>query len=114
MVSQASALGRNGVFDWLLQRATALVTLSYVLFLIFFLLTHTPLSYQDWHALFACRAMRVFTVLTALSIAIHAWIGLWAVLMDYVKCVCLRLFLQVSIALVLLAEFIWLIDLLWS
>jgi succinate dehydrogenase / fumarate reductase, membrane anchor subunit len=114
MVNQVSALGRNGVFDWLMQRASALIVLSYVMFLVFFLVTHSPLAYHDWQLLFTHRAMRVFTVLVALAIAIHAWIGLWGVLMDYVKCSMLRLFIKLAVVVMLLVELIWLIDILWG
>lgn len=114
MVNQLSALGRSGVFDWFCQRLSALIVLSYVLFVTFFVLMHSPLTYDNWSQLFGYRGMRVFTVLVALAIVVHAWVGLWAILMDYVKCSLLRLFLKSVIVVSLGVELIWLIDLLWG
>jgi len=37
---------------------------------------------------------KIFTILTLISILVHAWIGLWQVLTDYVKSIALRLSLQ--------------------
>ena len=113
MVVKVTALGRNGVSDWLIQRFSAVVVLSYILFIIGFMALHSPLQFSAWQHLFQLRAVRVFTILVALSVAAHAWIGIWAVLMDYVKCSVLRLFIQVAVILTLLAELIWLIDILW-
>ena len=36
---------------------------------------------------------QVFTTLTLIAILAHAWVGLWQVLTDYVKCLSLRLLL---------------------
>lgn len=107
------ALGRTGVMDWVSQRATALIMLVYLAFMVYFFCTHHPLSYAAWHALFAMTFMRVFTILTAFCVALHAWIGVWSILMDYVSCGVLRVILKVLVLLALAFEFIWLIDCLW-
>ena len=40
-------------------------------------------SGEEWKALFEQTWMRIFSLLAILSLAAHAWIGMWAVLTDY-------------------------------
>ena len=47
------------------------------------------------------RDPKVFTLLTLLCVLIHAWIGLWQVLTDYIKPVGLRGALQFALVVVL-------------
>lgn len=64
MVSNASALGRNGVHDFILVRATAIVLTLYIIFMVGFFATsgkrrmksgpvsshrHSPKSSPCWH-----------------------------------------------------------------
>jgi len=102
MVSNASALGRNGVHDWLLLRAAAMVITLYVLYILGFLVVSDTLTYDIWRGFFASSFTKVFTLLTLLSILVHGWIGMWQVLTDYVKPVGLRLMLQLVVVVALL------------
>ncbi|MFS2223480.1 succinate dehydrogenase membrane anchor subunit [Pantoea sp. B65] len=102
MVSNASALGRNGVHDWLLLRAAAMVITLYVLYILGFLVVSDTLTYDIWRGFFASSFTKVFTLLTLLSILVHGWIGMWQVLTDYVKPVGLRLMLQLVVVIALL------------
>ncbi|MBP2170379.1 succinate dehydrogenase membrane anchor subunit [Erwiniaceae bacterium BAC15a-03b] len=102
MVSNASALGRNGIHDWLLLRAAAMVITLYVLYILGFLVVSDTLTYDIWRGFFASSFTKVFTLLTLLSILVHGWIGMWQVLTDYVKPVGLRLMLQLVVVLALL------------
>lgn len=43
---------------------------------------------------FATLPMKVFTLLALIALLIHAWIGIWQVLTDYVKHTALRGVLQ--------------------
>ncbi len=114
MVDSILVLGRNGLSTWLLQRVSALILGSYAVLLIGFLICHTPLSYADWSALFACRFVKIATIMVLLSLVAHAWIGLWTVITDYVKCSCMRLGLELGLALGLLAYLLWGIRVLWG
>ncbi|WP_304162851.1 succinate dehydrogenase membrane anchor subunit [Lonsdalea britannica] len=107
MVSNASALGRNGVHDWLLLRAAAIVIVLYVLYLVGFFVTVPELTYPLWRDFFALRLTKVLTLLTLLSILVHAWIGLWQVLTDYVKPLAVRLTLQLAVVVVLMVYVIY-------
>ncbi|MBV4368685.1 succinate dehydrogenase membrane anchor subunit [Erwinia sp. BNK-24-b] len=101
MLSNASALGRNGVHDWLLVRATSIVMTVYIVYILgFFVMTDT-LTYDIWRAFFASSVTKVFTLLTLFSILMHGWIGMWQVLTDYIKHLATRLLLQMAIVVAL-------------
>ena len=94
MVINAASLGRSGVHDFILIRASAIVLAIYTIFLVGFIAFSSPLSYDAWHALFSALPMKVFTLLTLVAVLIHTWIGTWQVLTDYVKPLMLRGVLQ--------------------
>lgn len=110
MVNQVN---RRGYRDWLVQRITALIIGAYALTVVISIATSPGLTYHAWLQLYATVWMRVFTVITLLSVLWHAWIGLWTVFTDYVKPVRLRLFLELIVILALLVYLIWCVDILW-
>lgn len=121
MVTSVTSFGRSGLSDWLLQRVTAVVIAGYVLFITVYLLGADDLGYQQWVALHQSICVRIFSLFAIISVAIHAWIGLWAVLTDYVtvrllgpKATFLRVFLQLGMIAVTLTYVIWAIDILWG
>ncbi len=114
MVTSVTNLSRNGLSDWLIQRVTAFLIGAYLIFLFFFMILHRPLSYLEWYSLFAQTWMEIFSFLVLLSIVAHAWVGLWTVLTDYVKLIWLRLFLEIVIAIYLIALLVWGVLILWG
>lgn len=107
MVSNVSALGRNGVHDWLLLRASAIILTLYILYILGFVVLAQELTFDVWHGFFASSITKVFTLLALLSILIHAWIGMWQVLTDYVKPLAVRLMLQLAIVVVLVVYLLY-------
>ena len=81
MVTSVTSMGRSGLYDWLLQRVTAVVLAAYFIFLGLVLVQ--GVDYESWKALFGQTWMRVFSLMALLSLAVHAWVGLWCVLTDY-------------------------------
>lgn len=106
MVSNSSTFGRSGIQDWLFLRATAIIIVLYVLYFVGFVAI-TDITYETWRGFFSSSITKVFTILTLLSILIHAWIGMWQVLTDYIKPVALRLILQLIIVVALFAYLIY-------
>jgi len=102
-----------GLRDWLAQRITAVVMAVYSVIVVVVLLTGKPITYAVWRDLFAQGWMRVATLLFALSLAWHAWVGVRDILMDYIKPDGLRLSLQVGALLVIAAYLGWTIQILW-
>jgi len=93
MVKVAGTFGRSGVHDYLLIRASALILLAYAIYLVGFI-AMTDIDYASWSHFFSMTLTKVFTLFALLSMLVHAWIGLWQVLTDYVKCTMLRGALQ--------------------
>ena len=85
MVLNQASLKRDGVQDFVSLRATALIISSYALFIIGYLLCTPALTYEAWSGLFGNFAMKVYTLIALACIMVHARIGLWQVLTDYVK-----------------------------
>ena len=102
-----------GMRDWLAQRLTAVVMVAYSLVLAVALLRGEPITYAVWRDLFAQGWMRVATLVFAVSLVWHAWVGTRDILMDYIKPDGLRLALQVFTVLLLAAYLGWAIQVLW-
>lgn len=113
MVETATSLGRSGLQDWLIQRITAIILAIYTVFLIIYFVTHPTLQYEQWRALFDFNLMKYSSLLALLSLILHAWIGIWTVITDYIKPLLLRLSIQIIIMLALLACFVWGIQIIW-
>jgi len=121
MVTNVTSFGRSGLSDWLVQRVTAIVMAAYSVFLVAYLVLNPGLDFAQWQALHQFLPMKLFSLATIVSIAAHAWIGLWAVLTDYVtvrlmgpKATALRIVLQLGMIIVILAYVVWAIDILWG
>ncbi len=114
MVKNAVTLGRNGVQDFILLRASALVLASYLIFIVGYFAWHPQLDFVLWHSLFAGVGMKVFTLMALLSVLIHGWIGLWQVITDYIKPAGLRAAAQYVVILVLLAYLFAGVVILWG
>ncbi|MGA7984544.1 MAG: succinate dehydrogenase, hydrophobic membrane anchor protein [Burkholderiales bacterium] len=113
MVSRIVVGAHYGWRDWLAQRVTAVVMAVYTVILATVLLRRAPIDYGVWRELFAQGWMRVATLLFAVSVAWHMWIGVRDILMDYVKPVGLRLALQVFVILTVAGYLGWTVQILW-
>jgi len=102
-----------GLRDWLAQRVTAGIMAVYSVILAVVLLSGQPINYAIWHDLFTQGWMRVATLLFAISLAWHAWIGVKEILIDYARPDSLRFALHVVFALVIAAYLGWTIQILW-
>jgi succinate dehydrogenase / fumarate reductase membrane anchor subunit len=102
-----------GLRDWLAQRITAVIMAVFTLIVAAIVVSNTPLTYRVWKELFAQGWMRIATLLFAVSLAWHAWVGVRDILMDYIKHDGLRLALQVVTVLLLAGYAGWAIEILW-
>ncbi len=113
--SRRTVVGAHyGLRDWLSQRVTAvlmalftLVVLAQVIF------SRGPIGYDKWAGIFASQWMKVLTFTVIVSLAWHAWVGMRDVLMDYVKPVGARLFLQIFTLVWLVGCTGWALQVLW-
>jgi succinate dehydrogenase / fumarate reductase membrane anchor subunit len=113
MVNNITSLTGNGLKDWLIQRLTAVYFGLYCFFLLGYCIVRSPLHASVWQALFANPGMKIASIIALLALVLHAWIGIWTVTTDYLKCTALRLSIQLLVAAGLLAEFIWGIGIFW-
>lgn len=119
MVTAVTSLSRSGLSDWLVQRVTAVILASFFGFIAF--TVAGGVDYAGWSGLFAQTWMKVFTLLAVLSLAAHAWIGMWGVFTDYLterlmgsKGNVLRIGLQLLTSLALVVYVIWAVQVIWS
>jgi succinate dehydrogenase / fumarate reductase membrane anchor subunit len=102
-----------GLRDWLAQRITAVFMALYFVVIAWVLLSRNPLTYDAWRSLFAQGWMRIATLLFAVSLAWHAWVGVRDIIMDYIKLDGLRLALEVSVLLLTAVYVGWTVQILW-
>lgn len=114
MVTNVTSLTGNGLKDWLIQRVTAVYFAVYSIFLFGFLIWHPDLNFEQWHVLFANTIFQIATAIGLLALTLHAWIGIWTVTTDYMKCTVIRLSVQMMVVLWLLSQFIWGLMIVWG
>ena len=102
-----------GLRDWLAQRITGGIIAVYAVIAIVVLLSGRPINYAVWRDLFSHGWMRVATLLFAVSVAWHAWVGVRDIVMDYIKPDGLRLTLQVIVLLLIAVYLGWTVQILW-
>jgi succinate dehydrogenase / fumarate reductase membrane anchor subunit len=114
MVKNVSALGRNGVHDFLLIRASAIIMVLYIVYLSYFFITEPMIDFRIWKGFWSSIITQVFTMLALVSILIHGWIGMWQVLTDYIKCARIRSLLQLGVVGLLLGYIFFGFFVLWG
>jgi succinate dehydrogenase / fumarate reductase membrane anchor subunit len=74
----------TGLRAWLVQRASALYLLFFVLFLAAHFVLDRPRDFQTWHDWVAQPAIATVFLAGTLALLFHAWVGIRDVLLDYV------------------------------
>ena len=116
-----SLIIRSGVFDWLIQRVSAIVVALYIIILLGWILLAGEVTYVTWRELFSSTWMQLFTLITLLATCAHAWIGMWTIGSDYLRsrtlgegADTLRHVYQIVCILILLVYFFWGVKILWG
>jgi succinate dehydrogenase / fumarate reductase membrane anchor subunit len=110
-----SAIGSHtGTGSWLMQRATALVLAVALPALTLTFLAALPLDFAGWKALFAPLWVRVPMLLTGAALALHGWVGMRDIFMDYVHPTGLRLMLYLAVIVTLTGSVAWLAAILFG
>jgi len=112
-VKSASA-SHTGTGTWLLQRATAVVLALALPGLLLHFFSERPPDHAALQALLAPLWLRLLLLLAAAAAALHAWVGMRDILMDYVHPTGLRLALYLAVIVTLAASLAWLVAVLWS
>lgn len=104
-----SATGSHtGTGVWLVQRATAVLLAGALPALLLLVLLDPPRDFAAWQAWLAPVSIRVLLLLTGAALALHAWVGMRDIFMDYVHPLGLRLALLLAVVTVLAASLVWL------
>lgn len=104
----------KGLQEWKWQRLSAIILLLYTLYLGGVVVYQAPISYEVWHGIFVHPIMRLWTLFALLCLIIHAWIGIWTVLTDYVKPLWIRYTIQTGILFVLFGFLLWGFLIMWG
>jgi succinate dehydrogenase / fumarate reductase membrane anchor subunit len=116
-MDSATGLTGSGSRDWLVQRLSAIVLAVYTLVVFGWILSHSlnhTLDYAAWSGFMMMLPMKLFSLVTILALAGHAWVGIWTVLTDYVNSsVGLRLVLQAVMVLSILVFVLWGVQIFW-
>ena len=108
------SVGRFGVRDWLIQRVSAVIMAVYLILILVLALEHCPLDYSSWHQLFQPAWFKIASILFLLSVLLHAWIGMWTILTDYVNPWPLRFLFMLVFVLALVCCFFWGLQIFWG
>ena len=121
MVTSVTSLGRNGLYDWLIQRLSAVVIGVYAIVLIGYLAANPGMDYESWKACMTSVPAQIANTLVILSVVGHAWVGLWTVTTDYLTrtqfgnaATGMRLAVQALIVLALLVLLFWGLLIVWG
>jgi len=114
MVKSVLGVNHQGLRDWIIQRITAIILALCTIGLAYYFITHPYFSFMEWRMLFAPIGMKVFVLLVILSLAFHAWVGIWTVVTDYIKLTSLRLVIHVLVLLTLISSFLWTLLIVWG
>jgi succinate dehydrogenase / fumarate reductase membrane anchor subunit len=102
-----------GLRDWLAQRFSSLIIGAYFVVLLGFFITHKPLDFNILRNFFSTLWVQIFTLVALLSFVLHAWVGIWTVITDYINFPVARLYIQGIVILALIIYFLWGVEILW-
>ena len=114
MVNRVIVGAHYGLRGWMIQRVSAVVMALYVLLFLAILLFARPTHFGEWRGLFTGQAMKLATLVFAISLVLHSWVGMRDILMDYARPTALRLALEILVAVLLVAWVGWAVQILWS
>lgn len=109
---------KRGLIEFVLQRLTAIVLGIYVIHLILVFVLNPDMDYQAWRTYFTSGYSMILASLAVLSVALHAWIGMWTVGTDYIRSVGpatpIRYAYQTVVGIALLVYVVWTLLLIWG
>lgn len=94
----------KGLQAWLFQRLTAVFMVLYIIYFLAVIVTTEQMTYQIWVEWFSHPLMNTATGLFFIHLAVHAWVGMRDVVLDYVThdsfrlviLACISFFLTIS------------------
>ncbi|MEO9135079.1 MAG: succinate dehydrogenase, hydrophobic membrane anchor protein [Casimicrobiaceae bacterium] len=102
----------TGLRAWLVQRASAIYLLLFILFFIGHFLFDPPHDFGAWRAWVAQPWIGVAILSAFVALLLHAWVGLRDVMLDYIHPVGLRAPALALLGATLIAIGLWMLRLL--
>lgn len=102
----------SGLRAWWTQRASAVVMLLFVVFVLYRLGMHPMHGYAQWRGWVAQAPVSAAFAIFFVALLAHTWVGLRDVLLDYARPAGVRNGLLVLVALALLGLAAWLLAIL--
>ena len=113
MVTKPYLTGAHyGIISWVIQRITAvciLVLVTLFVIALFFI----PSTFEGWHQFFTYTLTKIMVQLTFIAIAMHAWVGMRDIWMDYIKKPSVRLVFHVYALLWLVTSLMYSVSVIW-
>lgn len=108
------SLTANGLRDWLVQRFSSLIIGCYFAVLLSFFFLHPHLNFDILRNFFFTTWVQIFTIIALLSLFVHAWVGIWTVITDYIRSFALQFTVQVLVIITLFVYLFWGTSILWK
>ena len=102
----------SGFSAWLLQRASAVFMLLFIVLMPLYIWQQGISDYSSWRLLLAEPVMALLWALFFLALIVHAWVGVRDILIDYVHSLILRLSLLAMLAVLLVIMLFWVLGVL--
>lgn len=104
----------KGLQAWLFQRLTAVFMMLYILYFLAVIFSTEQMTYQQWVKWFSHPLMNTATGLFFLYLAVHAWVGMRDVVLDYVANDSFRLIILACISFFLIIASLGMLRILFS
>ena len=85
MIAKLFQWQSSGLKDWLWQRISASAFIVYAAIITVFWYLNPNADLIQWRALIYNQYMQILGFAALFSMLLHAWIGLWVVISDYIK-----------------------------
>ena len=104
----------KGLQAWLFQRLTGAFMALYVLYFLWVIFSTEQMTYVIWLEWFSHPLMNTATGLFFIHLAVHAWIGMRDIVLDYVPNDVIRLFTLACISFFLITSSLGMLRVLFS
>jgi succinate dehydrogenase / fumarate reductase membrane anchor subunit len=103
----------TGLRAWLVQRASAVYMLLFIVFILAHFIVDPPRSYAAWHGWIMSSSVSMATAVFFAALLAHAWVGVRDVIMDYIHPVAFRVWAFALLGIGLTAMGVWVMRILW-
>jgi succinate dehydrogenase / fumarate reductase, membrane anchor subunit len=105
--------GVSGLRAWLVQRASAVYMLLFLVVMLGRFVLERPASYLAWRDWMLSPVVAIATTVFAAALLAHTWVGVRDVILDYARPASVRVLLLASLGFALVALGAWAVRILW-